>query len=746
LNVTGIVYNCDRGYGRGTSFDLDWQGGSETRGKMKLMRLSSAVGLLQVLSCITIIAVRAEHDSRRDDPMEQCGLFLAESSIPNSGWGVFTGKDIYKDDAIYPLDVAIQTVDRENHMLLRAKLGRKNVPDWKMSDYAWGAEMTSAFNDARKVDSFVPGLGMACNSQPGMANVINRGLQRRQGEGNNGAYTRYQEHIFESTQDIPAGHELFLELHAGASFKSIFGAGDGSVSNPVRSLSWLKENGLCVDHIEPKLSSIESAGMGAFAKRFLPKGTVVAPAPVVPMSKAHLEMIVPLSHQHLLLLMHDRYDHEPFWEGHQLLLNYVYGHPSTSLVFFPYAPIVNMINHNGKEPNAKLQWSSMETSKFDQTPDELLESPVTLLMEVVAIQDILPGEEVVLDYGDEWQKAWDTHDHIEPSSDFVSAWMFEQESLFRTEADGNSYPSYIELFCGINFDRATGVKQESKDGLDHILYEWRVTKTVGLQKAVRCYLVESNSSQIFSNEMGYKVRLEREGNRTIFVDNVPRQAITIQEKPYTGEQFKRNAFRHEIQMPDDMIPDIWKDQYEETCGLYMAESAIPNSGLGMFTAKEIPCNGQIFQGDVVVQVEDVIANIQLSMRERKAVSKKEPDWLMENYYWSSHKTKGEYEAGQIQSIVPGMGMLANSHPGLVNAKMRPPQITNILRRDKDPGAGASSNFHNVRFVANQKIEAGAELFVEYGDEWFDDRYIADTLPLIPLSDDFEAADSRLRKF
>jgi hypothetical protein len=37
-----------------------------------------------------------------------------------------------------------------------------------------------------------------------------------------------------------------------------------------------------------------------------------------------------------------------------------------------------------------------------------------------------------------------------------------------------------------------------------------------------------------------------------------------------------------------MIPKAWRDIQDDPnseCGLYMAESAIPNSGLGMFTAK-----------------------------------------------------------------------------------------------------------------------------------------------------------------
>jgi hypothetical protein len=479
--------------------------------------------------------------------------------------------------------------------------------------------------------------------------------------------------------------------------------------------------------------------MGAIAKRFLKEGTVVSPTPVVPISKAHLEMILPLQQGHRKLILEGNNDHEPVWKGYQLLLNYVYGHPSTSLVFFPYGPVVNLINHKGQEPNVKLQWSTVDSPVFNQTADELLQKPKTLLMEIVAIKDIAPGEEVVLDYGDAWQKAWDTHPHLEPSPEFVSAWTFQQESAFRTEADDTPYPAYIQVFCLIDFDSSKWIREEREYGINQKVYKWRPNGDMVLTtEAERCHLVKSTVGGGL-----YRVRLEREGVTTVIVENVPKVAIHILEKPYTGEQFQRNAFRHEIQLPDEMVPEIWKDQYEETCGLYMAESAIPNSGLGMYTGKAIRQNEQISFSDVAIQVEDHDTNTKRRRWYHK-LAPGEPDWLMENYFWNCRVTKATFEARDIQSVIPGLGMLANSHTGLVNAIMRPPQVTNILRRDKDPGTGASTNYHNVRFVSDQEIEAGAELFVAYGDDWFEDR--ADLIGLIPLSDDFVVADARLQKF
>jgi hypothetical protein len=67
------------------------------------------------------------------------------------------------------------------------------------------------------------------------------------------------------------------------------------------------------------------------------------------------------------------------------------------------------------------------------------------------------------------------------------------------------------------------------------------------------------------------------------VKNVPWSAITFVDQSYQGMQYHRRAFRHEIQLPDDVFPSAWMDlavsPNKEKCGLYMAESAIPNSGV-----------------------------------------------------------------------------------------------------------------------------------------------------------------------
>ena len=44
------------------------------------------------------------------------------------------------------------------------------------------------------------------------------------------------------------------------------------------------------------------------------------------------------------------------------------------------------------------------------------------------------------------------------------------------------------------------------------------------------------------------------------VENVPRRAIEYFDLKYKSGMFHPHAFRHEIELPDDMIPEAWRDR------------------------------------------------------------------------------------------------------------------------------------------------------------------------------------------
>ena len=160
-----------------------------------------------------------------------------------------------------------------------------------------------------------------------------------------------------------------------------------TVPDMIRSNEWLEENGMCLDNMEVKDAG--EKGKGAFATRFLPQGSLVAPAPVIHLSR-----------EHMTLEWKEAYDvRRPsatrlMWEGDQMLLNYCYGNPMTSLLFFPYSPAVNLINH-GQPANVAIRWSNhSKTEMMDWTTDEVLaqNEKAGLMMEIYALRDIQPGK------------------------------------------------------------------------------------------------------------------------------------------------------------------------------------------------------------------------------------------------------------------------------------------------------------------------------------------------------------------
>jgi hypothetical protein len=106
----------------------------------------------------------------------------------------------------------------------------------------------------------------------------------------------------------------------------------------------------------------------------------------------------------------------------QLMMNYHFGHASSSLLLFPLTH-ATAINHNSlssefngrirAEPNAKVELSldQPKSRYLLQRPlsDVFEEKYVSLFLNVVALRDLEVDEEVFIDYGEAWEKSWKNH-------------------------------------------------------------------------------------------------------------------------------------------------------------------------------------------------------------------------------------------------------------------------------------------------------------------------------------------------
>lgn len=140
----------------------------------------------------------------------------------------------------------------------------------------------------------------------------------------------------------------------------------------------------------------------------------------------------------------------------------------------------------------------------------------------------------------------------------------------------------------------------------------------------------------------------------------------------------------------------------DTCRFYLAESAIPHSGWGLFTAVDLK------QGDLGQPFADICIYV--------------PDTPLGNHFlthsWGNDVWFGAFEGRNPRAACEGFATLFNTvPPGIQTSKlhMMGPHHNAGLRRDRDPGAGAVSQYAGIASVTTRPVEAGSELTIDYGD-------------------------------
>lgn len=70
-------------------------------------------------------------------------------------------------------------------------------------------------------------------------------------------------------------------------------------------------------------------------------------------------------------------------------------------------------------------------------------------------------------------------------------------------------------------------------------------------------------------------------------------------------------------------------------------------------------------------------------------------------------------------------MAANGHQHLHNTvnNAQGSKVDNAALTRDFPGAGANSHYHDFNFLATRDIEAGSEILLNYGSNWFKEREI-----------------------
>lgn len=359
-----------------------------------------------------------------------------------------------------------------------------------------------------------------------------------------------------------------------------------------RSLSWLEENGRCVDNITSGPSTIPGAGKGAFARHKLHAGQVVTSSPL----HHYAQLDFPVMEIYnitkgKLVTPSDKEEEEEDDEDEdalksryerqldqrvndQIALNYCFGHAETSLLLCPYGPGVNFINH-GPEPNLMIRWANdfagHDENVVESTSLEDLDGmQPTLSFDYVAQRDIEEGEELFLSYGSDWQEAF---------SDYLDAWneghtnkrdryyassnqwneMFSSAPIRTNDEQAiDPYPDHIQIRC--HYDIATGFSPSN--------YHWK-SGDYGFPCTISDRFVEEGTFlytvdvQVWP-EPGYDNKRPQPSTvRRILRTDIPRHALRFFDEPGTSNLNLSGTFRHWIALPDSMLPFQWRNLSEE---------------------------------------------------------------------------------------------------------------------------------------------------------------------------------------
>jgi hypothetical protein len=406
---------------------------------------------------------------------------------------------------------------------------------------------------------------------------------------------------FRAIQPISIGEEITVDRSGWFRRNSLKGAANSKVKHMDQY-----DSVVCLDsNIYPSYSK---NGRGAFASKSIQKGSVVAYSPVLPLPKNELQYLRKKDLKKIDAVPRD-----------QLLLNYCFGHDKSSVLLFPYGSFVNYINHapselllskEDKHPtaNVRVMWSErfkgekVEEDPHSMTPANLWNSPSPepLVFEYIALRDIQPNEEILLDYGTSWSDAWDNHvsrwkqDPLNKeggldamadsnSNDYSPAYIMEDvvKSNLRTAEEQLSFPYQKNVFtaCFYRYERT----ESNSDAIPSttILYEatpWKMSRGLFDMTNLRPCKVISRApatdrltgEQLHGGKIFYTAIIqnrpglaehERIPNDTKHVvSGIPREAFRFVDRPYSSDEHLEGAFRHHIGLDETgMYPEAWLD-------------------------------------------------------------------------------------------------------------------------------------------------------------------------------------------
>ena len=376
---------------------------------------------------VTIIALLNVVSSTKNT---DCDFYIAPSRVLKSGMGIFAGRKHVKDES----QVSGVTVRYSGH------------ETWQLAKYVFST------HDSEKAGICVVEFGPAMIYNHHVDNNVQHSFVD---DWEDGYYekialpqiTAYQlleantispMNFFRLNYDILPGEEMFNSYgDTWFTSKGIELSTPSKQESSYPSMSELKAVGHCVSNIytsKSKISAQESAGQGVFASVEFKKGELVDVSPVLVLPKHEVQEASDSSY---------------------VLINFCFSRPGSDLAFLPigYGAVCN---HGGKNANVAIEWhwwgGSYNESVLSISPAELLKSEFAqLYFSYRALRDIKKDEEILIDYGADWEADWNKY--LQAKRDFKI--FKEAVPLFRRSIDINEpmfpdnwYVDCVGATCG----------------------------------------------------------------------------------------------------------------------------------------------------------------------------------------------------------------------------------------------------------------------------------------------------------
>ena len=548
-----------------------------------------------------------------------CNLFYTESNLERLG--LFVGVNVSKGTVLSSSSSLLLSPEA---VLPYWDVNPQQEHSWWYQDYTWEQPMVSPslfLETTYASHVLVPGPGAfgACDNDWANVRFLRQYLvtQQPQQAASAGAYSYISNYTVVATKNIMAGQELVLpctpmEDDDDADEDEEDDDDAMPVLDMVQDPSSLW---VCVDGIRAGPSTMilpqqqQQPQLGAFATRSFAKGSVVTESPVLHLDRhqlTHANQQQVLStfwkqfwYRHVHHNDDDDYnedDNTPNGnkkqqqQKQQLLLNYCFGHENSTILLLPYGPVVNYMNHatGNNKANVAIRWAQRHhnASLLDLKPHQLFDQERGLALEYVALTDIASGDELLLDYGTQWEKAWNQHTQQQqwtrpPQDGHVSAATYKHTHAHNepirteTEQEKQPYPNNLWTVCyfkELDYDDENDDYPDDEGMVESV---WSPDQLHNNDCLRPCRIVQrhvdgpNEEENDEHNYYYYTAIMERIPNYSApdecelsegiihCVSGIPHHQIDLMDRPYTSDLFQTSAFRHEIGVPEGLYPDIW---------------------------------------------------------------------------------------------------------------------------------------------------------------------------------------------